>query len=157
MAAAVIPSFFSADPAKLDAAAEEFAAAMRFARSEAMRIGRPIGFRQTVSDKRIRVYSLDTTTAPWNLVYDVYHPVSKKLYDIQLDSHPFAYADSVSADRIYRGTCNKKANVYFDENGIPRCADPETVPLDEFDVTLTLGGESRVVVLDPITGQVSIQ
>jgi type II secretion system protein H len=157
MAAAVAPSFFSANPAKLDSAAEEFAAAMRFARSEAIRTGEPMGFRQTWTPKRIRVYSLDTATAPWTLIYDVYHPVSKKIYDIDLENHPFAYADSLSGVRNYRATCYQKGNVYFDSNGIPFCANPETTPLEEFNVTLTLGEETRVVALDAITGQVTIQ
>jgi len=157
MAAAVVPSFFSASPEKLDLAAREFAAAMRFARSEAMRLGEPMGFRQQSSQKRIRVYRLDVDTAPWTLIYDVYHPVSKKLYDIQLDSHPFAQADGLAHNRVYRGTCNKAGTVYFDASGIPRCADPETVLLDRFEVTFTLGNESRLLTLDSITGQVTIQ
>ncbi len=157
MAAVVIPSFFSADPTKLDLAAREFADAMRFARSEAMRTGDPMGFRQQSSQKRIRVINFDVSTAPWTLIYDVYHPVSKKLYDIQLDTHPFARADSVAHNRGYRGSCNQPGYVYFDAGGLPRCADPETVLLDQFDVTFTLGGYSRVLSLDSITGQVTIQ
>ena len=157
MAAAVIPSFFSSNPQKLDLAAQEFAEAMRFARSEAMRTGNPTGFRQQSSQKRIRVFNLEVNTAPWTLIYDVYHPVSKKIYDIQLDTHPFAQADSVAHNRVYRGTCNKPGNVYFDASGIPRCSDPETVLLDQFDVTFTLGSHTRVLSLVSITGQVTIQ
>ena len=157
MAAAVIPSFFSANPEKLELAAREFADAMRFARSEAMRLGVPMGFRQQSSQARIRVFRLDTDTAPWTPIYDVYHPVSKKLYDINLNSHAFARVDSLSHDRVYRGTCNQTGNVYFDAAGIPRCVNPETVPLDRFEVTFTLGNESRLLTLDSITGQVTIQ
>jgi len=157
MAAVVIPNFSSTDPAKLDLAAQEFADAMRFARSEAMRLGEPRGFRQQSSQKRIRVFRPDTGTSPWTLNYDIYHPVSKKLYDITLDNHPFARADDVSHNRIYRGTCNQTGNVYFDNRGIPRCVSPETVLLQQFDITFTLGSHSRMVSLDAITGQVSIQ
>jgi len=157
MAVAVIPSFFSSNPQKLDLAAQEFADAMRFARSEAMRTGNPTGFRQQSGQMRIRVFNLDVNTAPWTLIYDVYHPVSKKIYDIRLDSHPFAQADSVGANRVYRGTCNQAGNVYFDASGIPRCTNPETVLLDQFAVTFTLGSDTRVLSLDSITGQVTIQ
>ena len=157
MAAAVVPSFFSASPEKLELAAREFADAMRFARSEAMRLGRPMGFRQQSSQKRIRVFRLDTATLPWTPIYDVYHPVSKKLYDIKLDSHPFASVDSLSHDRVFRGACNQTGNVYFDAAGIPRCVNPETVPLDRFEVTFTLGNDSRLLTLNSITGQVTIQ
>ena len=157
VAAVAIPNFSSVNPQPLDLAAEEVANAMRFARSEAMRLGSPIGFRQHSINKRIRVFRADTGTAPWTLNYDVHHPLSKHLYDIELDSHPFAAADSVSRNRVYRGTCNTPGSVYFDSNGTPWCADPETVLLEQFDVTLTLGTHTRVVSLHGISGRVTVQ
>jgi prepilin-type N-terminal cleavage/methylation domain-containing protein len=157
VAAVAIPNFSSVNPQPLDLAAEEIANAMRFARSEAMRLGSPIGFRQHSINKRIRVFRADTGTAPWTLNYDVHHPLSKHLYDIKLDSHPFAAADSVSHNRVYRGTCDRPRNVYFDNNGSPWCADPETVLLEQYDVTLTLGSHSRVVTLHGISGRVTVQ
>jgi type II secretion system protein H len=157
VAVVAIPDFSSSNPQSLDLAAEEFANAMRFARSEAIRTGEPRGFRQRSSNKRIRVFRPDTGTSPWTLNYDVYHPISKQLYDIRLDDHPFAAADTVSRNRVYRGTCDKPRNVYFDRNGIPRCTDPETVFLEQFDVTLTLGAHTRVVTLHGITGRVTVQ
>lgn len=157
VAAVAVPNFSSVDPQPLDLAAEEIANAMRFARSEAMRRGAPIGFRQQSSQQRIRVFRADTGTSPWTLNYDVYHPHSKHLYDIELDSHAFAAADSVSPNRVYRGTCNTPGRVYFDSNGTPWCADPETVLLEQFDVTLTLGSHSRVVTLHGISGRVTVQ
>jgi len=157
VAAVAVPNYSSVNPQPLDLAAEEIANAMRFARSEAMRLGRPIGFRQHSINKRIRVFRADTGTAPWTLNYDVHHPLSKHLYDVELDSHPFAAADSVSHNRVYRGTCDKPGNVYFDGNGTPWCADPETVLLEQYDVTLTLGTHTRVVSLHGISGRVTVQ
>jgi type II secretion system protein H len=157
MALVVIPDSAPSSQQKLDLAAREFAEAMRFARSEAMRLGEPRGFRAQSSQKRIRVFRPDTGTAPWTLVYDVYHPVSKKIYDIDLNTHPFARADSITHNRVYRAVCNLPGQVHFDGTGIPRCTDPETVLLQQFDVTFTLGSYTRVVSLDGITGQVSIQ
>ncbi|NNJ95964.1 MAG: prepilin-type N-terminal cleavage/methylation domain-containing protein [Gammaproteobacteria bacterium] len=156
-AAVAIPDISTTDPDQLNIAAEELAQAMRFARSEALRTGQPHGFRQQSSAKRIRVFRPDTSTAPWTLNYDVYHPVSKKLYDIDLNIHPFARVDSLSHNRVYRGVCNSGGNVYFDSSGIPRCADPETVLLEQFEVTLTLSGHSRTVTLHGITGRVTVQ
>jgi type II secretion system protein H len=157
MALVVIPDSTPSDLQKLDLAAQEFAAAMRFARSEAIRLGQPRGFRQQSSQKRIRVFRPDTSTSPWTLNYDVYHPVSKKLYDIDLDSHAVARADNLVHNRVYRGTCNQAGIVYFDGSGIPRCTDPETVLLQQFDVTFSLGGHSRVLRLDSVSGKVTIQ
>jgi prepilin-type N-terminal cleavage/methylation domain-containing protein len=157
MAAAVVPYLISSDSGKLQVAAQEIADAMRFARSEAMRLRQPHGFRQKTSDRSIRVFRPDTGSVPWIEVYDIYHPVSKKLYDIRLDGRFFAAADSISAVREYRGTCNRVASVYFDANGIPRCLEPQTVLLDRFEVTLKIGDHQRVVSLQPITGRVAIQ
>jgi len=157
MAIVVIPDSAPSNQQKLDLAVQEFAAAMRFARSEAIRLGAPRGFRQQSSQKRIRVFRPDTGTSPWTLNYDVYHPVNKKLYDIDLDTHAVARADSLVHNRVYRGACNQAGIVYFDSSGIPRCTDPPTVLLQQFDVTFTLDNHSRVLRLDSISGQVSIQ
>ncbi len=157
MAAAVVPSLISSDSGKLHVAAEEIADAMRFARSEAMRLRQPIGFRQRTGNRSIRVFTPDTGSVPWIEIYDIYHPVSKKIYDIRLDGRFFAAADSITAVREYRGTCDRKASVYFDANGIPRCLKPQTVLLDRFEVTLKVGDHQRVVSLAPITGRVTIQ
>lgn len=157
VAAIAVPEFSSDDQQKLDVAAAEIAAAMRFARSEAIRVGAPHGFRQRSSTKRVRVFSLDSSVSPPIPVYDVYHPITKQLYDIKLNDHPFAFADTVDHSRTYRGVCNKARNVYFDGNGTPRCADPETVLLEQFDVILTLGSTTRIVTLHGITGRVTDQ
>lgn len=157
VALVALPQLSATDPARLDVAAHEFAEAIRFARSEAIRRGVPMGFRQQNGQKRMRVYSLDTGTSPWTVIYDVYHPVTKKLWDIKLDEHPFARADTVDNNRVFRGTCDNWSNVYFDPSGAGFCANPETVPVQSYDITLTLGNLSRVVMLDGVSGLVTIQ
>ena len=156
-ASVAIPDISTTNPGKLKVAAEEFAQAMRFARSEAIRTGKPHGFRQRSSNKRIRVFSLDTGTSPWTPVYDIRHPLSRQIYDIRLDEHSFAVANSLMRTPIFRGTCNTVRNIYFDGKGIPRCADPETVLLQQFDLTFTLGKLTQVVTLHGITGRVTVQ
>ena len=157
MAAAVIPALTPADSGKLHVAANEVADAMRFARSEAMRLHQPIGFRFFVTQKEIQVYRPDTSSVPWTAVYDIYHPVSKKKYKFKLDEQLFAATDSASIVRNYRGICRTPAKIYFDANGTARCLDPSTTLLDEYVVTLSTGDHTRVVSLDPITGRVTIQ
>ena len=157
-AVVAIPEFFSSsNPHTLDLAAEEVANVIRFARSEAIRIDSPRGFQQQTSEKRIRVFRPDTGTSPWTLNYDVYHPLSKQLYDIELNNHPFAAADTLDSSTVFQGSCNEAGNIYFDSNGIPWCTDPETVLLKQLDVTLTLDVHSRVVTLHGITGRVTVQ
>ena len=156
-ASVVIPDISTTNPGKLELAAEEFAQAMRFARSEAIRTGQPHGFRQESTAKRIRVFRADTGSSPWTLVYDVYHPLSKHLYDIQLNKHPFALADQLNRVVSFKGSCNDSDNIYFDSNGIPRCADPETILLQQLDLSFTLGKLTQVVTLHGITGRVTLQ
>lgn len=155
----VTPKISTSNNSKLDLAAEEIAQAMRFARSEAIRTGLPHGFTQQSLAKRIRVSRTNTTTVPWKPIYDVYHPISKKIYDIDLDIHQFAEADNLSSTRIYRDDLciNNKRRVYFDAKGTPWCTDPETVLLQRYEVTLTLGNHTRVVKLHQVTGRVTVQ
>jgi len=157
VAIVVLPQISATDPAKLDLAAEEIAEAIHFTRTEAMRRGEPIGVRLQPGQKRIRVYSIDTGTSPWTVIYDIYHPVSKKLWDIKLDEHPFAAVDTISGSPVFRGTCDYPSFTNFDAHGVARCGNPETVLLEKSDVTLTLGNHTRVVSLDGFTGKVSIQ
>ena len=156
-ASVAIPDISTTNPGKLKIAAEEFAQAMRFARSEAIRTGEPHGFWQQSAAQRIRVFRADTGSSPWSLIYDVYHPLSKHLYDIQLDSHPFALAGNLNRVVSFKGSCNVVGTIYFDSNGIPRCANPETILLQQFDLTFTLGKLTRVVTLHGITGRVTVQ
>jgi len=156
-ATVAIPDLSTTNTSKLDLAAAEIAGAMRFARSESMRQGVPRAFRQQASQKRIRVFRPDTSVSPWDPVFDVYHPLSKQLYDIDLDDHSFAAADDVTNNAVYRGSCNSIGNIYFDVNGTPWCTDPETVLLDYLEVTLTAGRHTRIVKLHGITGRVTVQ
>lgn len=157
VAAIAVPATASNESERLELAAQEIAAAMRFARSEALRTGEPHGFRQQSGAKRIRVFRLDQGTSPATLVYDVYHPVDKQLYDFDLNLQSLAAADSLSRTAVFRGNCNQQGNVYFDANGTPWCADPGTVLLDTFEVDLIMGSSRRTVILDDITGRVAVQ
>ncbi len=157
VATVAVPDITTTGVSQLDLAASKIANAMRFARSESMRESRPRAFDQQTSQQRIRVFSPDTNASPWSPVYDVYHPLSKQLYDIDIKNHSFAAADSMSHSTVYRGTCNTPERVYFDVNGTPWCTDPETVLLDQFVITLTAGLHTRTVTLHGITGRVTVQ
>lgn len=156
-AAVAIPDMSTTNINRLNLAAEEIAEAIRYARSEAIRTGEPHGFNQQSSAKRIRVFHPDTSVSPWSPVYDVYHPIGKKLYEVDLNTHPFAAAGGLSEVVTFRATCNKPGEIYFNNNGIPYCSDPETVLLEQFAVTLTLDKHQQVVTLKGITGRVTIQ
>jgi prepilin-type N-terminal cleavage/methylation domain-containing protein len=142
---------------KLDLTASEIANAIRFARSESMRTGSERGFHHQRTVKRIRVFSIDTASLPATIEYDVYHPVDRNLYVKEFTQRPFTFDGDISNSIQYRGTCNAPSRVYFDAGGIPWCSDPDDILLEEFQITLTLGNESRIVTLNGITGRVTIQ
>ncbi len=157
IAAIAVPATSSNPDKSLDLAAQEFAAAMRFARSESIRTGEPHGFRQQSTAKRIRVFTLDQDTSPATLVYDVYHPINKQLYEFDVNLQSLATADSLSRTAVFRGTCNQHGNIYFDGNGTPWCVDPGTTLVDRFEVEMVSGVHRLTVELDPITGRVTVQ
>ena len=157
VAVAAIPSLSSGDQHRLDFAAAEIAGAMRFSRSESLRTGEPHGFQLQTPVSRIRVVSLDTGSTPWTPRYDVEHPGEHDFYDIQLAGHPYAGIRNISRNALFRGNCNDPGLIYFDTGGTPWCGDGSGSLLEQYDVTLSFGGQSRVVSLHEITGRVTIQ
>ena len=157
MAAVMIPDFSSTELTRLDAITQQYVSTFRFTRSESIRSGNPHAFRQTLVNRRLRVASLNETTSPWTLIYDIYHPVTKKLYDYDLDDQSNGRDILLTRTTSYRGTCNNFANLYFDKNGSAWCADPDNVALIRFDLTLSLGSHSRLVSIDGPTGRVTMQ
>ncbi len=157
IAAIAYPVLPSDDAEELNAAAAEFAAAIRFARTESMSTGEPLGFRFLTNEYRIRVFSADTTGSPWASIWDVYHPIDKQLFDVTFPADLAGSAPPVTHDFTYRGTCNTQGVIYFDRDGTPWCFDPETVLLDSYRLDFVAGSRQRSVSLDGITGRVTVQ
>ncbi|NNE60622.1 MAG: prepilin-type N-terminal cleavage/methylation domain-containing protein, partial [Woeseia sp.] len=156
IAAVAVPQMSSNDEHRVHIAAIEFADAMRFARGEAMRLGIPHGFSIAADTKTLQLFRLDSKTFPATRVYDVRNPVSKQLYKIAIDNHPFAGASNVLASANFRAACVTADDIYFDAQGIPRCFNPETVLLESFDVKLQLDQYASAVRLDGLTGRVTV-
>ena len=145
------------DDKQLELAAEEFAAAIRYARSESMRTGEPRGFRFLTNQYRIRVFTADTSGSPWTWVWDTYHPVSKQLYDYTFPTVLTGSNPPVTHIPVYRGTCDRQGAIYFDANGTPWCLEPETILLDSYRLDIVAGDAKASVSLDGITGRVTVQ
>ena len=157
IAAIAIPSLSPSNKYQREAIAQQFADAMRYARSESIRTGQPHGFRFLVNQERIRVFTADTSTNPATLVFDVYHPIDKQLYDYTLPAEAWTASNPITKTSIYRGTCDTQAIIYFDANGTPWCNDPSNILLDYFDLNINVGGKQIIVHLDGLTGRVTIQ
>ena len=157
VAVAAIPDLSSGDHHRLKLAAGEIAGAIRFARSEALRTGEPHGFQLQTTDARIRVISADTGSNPWTPRYDVEHPGDHDFYDIELADHPYATIQVIVRNASFHGSCNDPDMIYFDTRGTPWCGDGSGPLLEQYDLTLSFGGQSRVVSLHSITGRVTVQ
>ncbi len=153
-AAIAMPTGSNGDAAQIEAAAAEVAAAARFARDETRRTGAPHGIREQNSQNRLRVFRIDGTGT---LIYDIHHPITRQLWDIQFDSAPGFPGATITRTMAWRGTCNADGNVAFRQEGTPHCTDPLTTLLDRATLTLSRGSFSRDVVIDGFTGRVWIQ
>ena len=157
VAAVAIPNLSATDPNKLELASQEFAQAIRFARAEARRTGLPHGFELSPGERRIRVFRPDTATTPWSPQYDVLHPIQRRPYDVALDRHRFARAESLTRTPTYRGACNAPDRAWFDAQGVARCSDPPQILLEAIELRLGLAGQTRTLRLEGITGRVTVQ
>ena len=142
---------------QVDQAVANFAAAIRYARSESMRTGQPHGFRFLTNQYRIRVFSADTTGSPWTWIWDVYHPVDKNLFDYTFPADLAGSAAPVVHTPVYRGTCDRQGVVYFNADGTPWCLEPETVLLESYQLDIATPDGTAVIRLDGITGRVTVQ
>lgn len=155
VAAAAMPNLSSTDPKKLDNAANEVAAAIRFARAEAIRSKISRGINTDATNDRLRVYSLPAATP----TYDIYHPIDKKLYDIQLKTDAFVGGvDLVSASFVFAGAPSSSTNLDFSAEGTPKVTSAGTdYMLTSGTITLSYRGQQRVISIAPMTGQVTVK
>ena len=154
-ATVAIPFLSATRPYQVELATAGFADAIEYARSEALRTGRPYGFSLDGSAQRVRVFRADTSTTPATPVYDVYNPVSRQLYDVQ-PGRQFDTLDAVSAAPSWRGSCTATDNTVFDAHGVAWCNDPGNILLQKLVVTFRLAGLQQQLTLDGISGRVSV-
>jgi len=156
-AAVAMPMLSSSNPHSLQAATHAIANAMRYARQESIRTGAPHVFGINLNLKRIRVYRADTSVSPWTGIWDVYDPLTKRIYEIYLDTPAYGSIDSATSNLSYQGPCQAALRVAFDAGGTPVCFRSETTPLLEYQITLSIGAFSQQVTLSGVTGRVSIE
>ncbi|MCP5149294.1 MAG: prepilin-type N-terminal cleavage/methylation domain-containing protein [Ectothiorhodospiraceae bacterium] len=146
--------------ARLDHAAGEVAAALRFARDESVRTGLRHGVEVDPATERVRLFHLEPgSVIP---VYDVHHPVDHRLYDWVVGVAPGTAGVAVD-DRgfTYHGDPLglPLAQVQFDDTGTPalRGLLGDYLLSDGLVRLVGADGEQREVRVEPITGWVSVQ
>jgi Tfp pilus assembly protein FimT len=156
VAAIAVPNLASTDPVKLDIAAKTVATAVEFAQAESIRTKILHGVFTDAANELISVYSLPGFLP----VYDVYHPVDKKLYTIYLKTDAFvAGVDLVSADFVFTGSFSSPNYLGFNTNGYPKYSVlfGNDYMLTSGTITLSYKGQQRIVSIAPMTGRVTIQ
>ena len=157
MAVLTVPSAAPAKQRKLDLAGSAVADAFRFAREEARRTGIMHGVAMDIPDESLRVFRLDEGPDPNLKVFDVYHPVTKHLYAIQISGPPYSGVTLSGGGGQMVGTCNDPGNYAFDSDGVVRCVEPTATRIKNVEVELTVGQLTQSVVIDSYTGRLSVQ
>jgi len=157
LALVVLPAVQPYDEQKLDVAAQEVAAAVRFARDEAIRTGTRHGVIVNVGSQRLQVFWLDTSALPTR-IFDVRDPLDKKLYDLQFATDPDLSGVKVTgASFYYRGRVNPTDFVGFDKRGTPKFNDSGTIRLlSNSEIKLGSGDAERIIKVAPVTGRVTV-
>lgn len=158
VAALAIPVVASQNAQKLDLAAREVAAALNFARSEALRTGKYHGVRIGSADSRVRVFRLNMSPLPPSEVYNVVHPIDKKLYDISLGSAAFSAGVSVTQSTFQFSLQPSSEAVTFNPDGRPLLVKNTGQPalLISGSATVSRQGASKTITVEPETGRVGI-
>ena len=158
IAAVATPAFFADDNRTLDRAGAKVASAFRFARSEAIRTGQAHGVAASTTSQSVRVYRLDESVNPAVIVYDVYEPLTRQLYDLRFGAG--GLEPSIS------GIYFKFENFFFPQpylgfsatSGVPKYNDAGTIRMLETGyVELSRDGATRRIAVSPMTGRVTIQ
>lgn len=153
VAVVAMPQLSSSNSNRLDIAASEIADAVDFARTESLRTKSVYGIDVNAANEQIRVYSKPAGTA----VYTVYHPIDKKLYDIQLKTNTqTAGVDLVSASFTFSNGVNS-ALLDFNSDGMPKYTSTTDYMLTSGAITLSYKGQTRKVIIAPMTGRVTTQ
>jgi len=152
VAAVAIPDFANQESQALNISVMEVSHALYFSRSKALQTGMPYGVRFSADLKHIQVFRLDTSTPLPTETYDVYHPVKKSLYDVDLSALVFANTVSLDGDFVYQGSATSYRAVAFNLRGEP-ISPIDLKPLSNGVTTITDQGVSRTVTLNPVTGE----
>ncbi len=156
IAVVVVPDLSSNDYRKLDLAAEELAQAIRFSRLESMRTKTPHGVIFNASSDNAKVYRLPSFFP----IYDVYHPVNKRLYTLNLKTDNATAGVGLQSYAIYytNSTTSNSQYLGFNIEGNPKLSFFGTdYMLVSAAITLEYAGKTKVINVSPMTGRVTVQ
>ena len=166
VATVVLPGSAGVAQARVDAAVNEVAAALRFAQSEAIRTAdfRVAGFDS--ASGRVHVFALDTTASPPSELTSmpVQHPTDHKNYDLLLTTSSASVGVAFANVAFTFSDSSTSTQLGFDASGAPvriqtggtTLAMTDAVPTgSNGQVTVSLAGLQRSVKVDAVTGRVT--
>lgn len=157
MAMVAVPTTVGIDDARVREAASEVAQALRFARDLSIAEKTGYGVYVDTADERVRVLRFDMGLLPPGPVFDVRHPLSKQLWDIDFDEYGPARGVNVESTQSFLTSCTTTQPVIgFFSGEVVKCLLPETARLDTVVFKLTRGDANATVTIDGLTGRVSL-
>lgn len=160
--AGLTPQLSAGNAEKLELAATEVVAAVRFARSEAMRTGEVHAILVDETTSQITVEKTDVVSKPAGVEAVLYHPISKQPYSFvlpQASATRNVFVDSGDVAFQFAGTGDRQ-RLMFDPAGVPVHIDTTTNTtylLSQGEIKLEHGELDRRVVVAPYTGRVTVQ
>lgn len=157
LASVAVPSMNAGSKERLSHAVSDVADAFRFARDEAQRSGSLYGVETDLGLGTVRVFRVQEKAGGNVPLFDVYHPVTKQPYTIQLGSPPYADVRLVDLGADASGACSKADSFVFDARGVVHCFDPLVTRLNNAFVELGQQDLTAMVKLDAYTGRVLVR
>lgn len=157
IAAVAMPSATSSEYRRLELAASDVADAVRFARTEARRTGVLHGIWADSANDQIRVFRLDESQNPNARIFDVYHPVWKQIYIVQLAAAPYNGVVLTGVGGQLTGACTDPENIVFDAGGVVHCFEPTSTRISNVSLALKFGNFEQSIAVAGYTGRVSVQ
>lgn len=162
LAPLVVSSERTTDEARVALAAEEVAAALRLARNEALRTGEVHGIEVSQVTQKVTVYKADLSTSPLSKAAILLDPLEKRPLQYVLAQRPWlAGVEIVNAqDPFFYSGLGRRKNLIFDAHGTPKwivTGSSTTYLLTDGSVELAGGAFTHKVIVDALTGRVSIQ
>ncbi len=162
VALVAIPNLSSGGAKRLDLATAEVVAAVRYARSEALRSGQIHGIQISQATQRVVVYKADLATDPVSMAVILSHPVDHKPYDFDFDTAAMTAGVSISNedDPFVYYVAGRRKNLLFDASGQPVwivSGTGTTWPLEDGMIQLDYRSQQRIVRVATLTGRVSVE
>ncbi len=157
----VNPQLSSANPEKLDFAASQVAAAVRFARSEAMRTGEVHAIFVDEANEEVTVELTELSTKPASVKKVLYHPINKQPYRFNLSKNTSTQDVLVTspAASFEFVSIGKQQRLMFTAQGVPVYIDTTANTVHQLvtgEILLGMGEIGALVTVQSVTGRVSV-